>query len=339
MNDLDTRINDDLGALAAETQQGIGELSDIDELVDQRSAYRDDRPGAEARRSALIDKRRLELALLPLASQQIFVHRVARASAGAFATLGAAALFVALWAPNLIRMADYFVPGPLTLPLITVGVAFKVLAVYVIAGWIAARYFERRMRESLEVAGDDVYEDIEALAHGPMDHARELLRKVDGWSVSLPLLGVATLAPVLALMTVGGVEGSMYGFGFARYAGYVDLDGNLILLAVGIGVGACIALAIGRACDRSHRTLARPLMLRIFEHVGVIGAAVVAGLIALAILGEAFRGLQFGHLPTGEVRLALAVIGTVAVTAAGAWAMLWNRRREKRRLELATRRR
>lgn len=333
MNDLDIRINEDLRALAAETQTDIGELSPetIDELAGKRSAYRDDRPGAEARRDALADRRHLELALMPLASQQIFVHRVARASAGAVATLGAAGLFVGMWEPNLLRVADYFIPGPLSLPLIAFALAFKVLATYVVAGWIAERVYEKRMRESLAVSGD-AYEDIEALARGPRDHARALLDRVDGWSTALPLLGVATLAPLLAFMTIGGVEASMYRYHLVDYASYARLDGSLILLAAGIGVGAIIAFAVGRACDRSHRTLGQPLALRVFEHPGVVGAAVVAGLIVMAMLGDAFRGLHAGHMPTASARFALAGLGTFSVTAAAAWAMLWHRRREKARM-------
>jgi hypothetical protein len=336
MNDLDIHIKSDLSALGEETRQKIGEFSETVALLDRRPAYRDDRPGAEARRDALADRRRLELALMPMAVGRMFAHRVSRAAAGAVATASAAVLFMGLWEPDLVRLAEFMIPTRLTITLISLGVIIAILTGYILAGWIAERVFERHMRESLLTTGD-AYEDLDALAAGPLERARQINRRVDGWSVMLPLLGIATLAPVSAFVSLGTFESSLYGLGLADFASYANVGGDLVLLALGVLAGAVVAFTVGRACDRSHRTLARPVALRVFGHAGALIAGLAIGLVVLALLGSTFTGLRVGHLPPSETRLLLAVAGTLAVTGPAAWAMLWYRRRETRRLELDTR--
>lgn len=331
MNDIDTQINRDLSTLAGETRRGLGDFTEVAALIDGcRSAYRDNRPGAEARRGALLERRHLELALMPLSLERAFVHRVSRAAAGGVAALCALAIVVGLSEPALVEVADMMVPGRITFSLVSLAAAVVILFGYIAAGWVAERAFERRVREALATSGDP-HRDLDALARGPLDHARALVRRADGWAVALPLLAVATLAPLLAFL-------SMASLSFTRRPIY-DLwelsrvavgTGDLLYLTIGMAAGAVVAVALGRACRAEHLSLEKPRALALLEHPIVVVVAVVAALALVAVLGQTFDALHAGHSIPGFARAVLAAGGTLVVVAPAAWGLLWYRRREQR---------
>jgi hypothetical protein len=333
-SDIDSHINQDLSLLAEETRRGIGELAGVATiLAGKQPAYRDDRPGAEARRDALLGRRRLELALMPLALERAFVHRVSRAAAGGIASLCAAAIMVGLSQPGLIRLADLMIPGVVSLTLASVAIVVAILAAYIVGGWVAERVFERRMRESFETSGEP-YRDLDALARGPIDRARDLARRADGWAIGLPLLAVATLAPLLAFLSLSGIIYSMRSVhSFADLAAVVVLNGDLIWLAIGMAAGGIVAVAVGLGCHRERGSLEQPRALRWLGHVAVLPLALVAGLALLVPVGDALHATQSHQYVSITTRLIIAGGGTLAVTAAAACTLLWHRRREQRRLD------
>ena len=82
MSSLDSLITSDLAALGDDSRRSPTAL---DDALQTTNMYRDDRPGAEARRDALADERRRELVMMPLTLSHVFAHRVGRAAAGASA--------------------------------------------------------------------------------------------------------------------------------------------------------------------------------------------------------------------------------------------------------------
>jgi hypothetical protein len=332
--DIDSHIDQDLSLLADETRRGLGAQGGVAAiLAGAQSAFRDDRPGAEARRDALLGRRRLELALMPLSLERAFVHRVSRSAAGGVASLCAAAIMVGLSQPGLIRLADLMIPGVATVTLASVAVAVAVLVAYIVGGWVAERVFERGMRESFETSGEP-YRDLDALARGPIDRARELARRADGWAIGLTLLAVATLAPLLAFLSLSGILYAMRSvYSLADLAVVVGSTGDLAWLALGMTAGAVVAVAVGRGCEREHRSLERPRAVRWLDHVAVLPLALVAGLALLVPVGDALQATQSHQYVSIGSRLLIAAGGTLAVTAAAAWALLWHRRREQRRLD------
>lgn len=159
---LDAQINADLSLLGAASKAGLPDIDETFAAIDSigGGAYRDGTAGAEARRDELLAARRLELALMPLSTGRVFVHRVARIAAGATASIAAMFVIVIVADPMLLSLLGFFIPD-LTLSLIGVGTLSAALAAYVLAGLIAERVFDRRMRAALESSGD-AFEDIDS---------------------------------------------------------------------------------------------------------------------------------------------------------------------------------
>src|SRR5688572_32869498 len=84
MSNLEKMIARDLAALGENSRRDLPALDDALKTTD---AYRDDQPGAKARRDALADDRRRELVLMPLTLAHVFAHRLGRAAAGGMAVL------------------------------------------------------------------------------------------------------------------------------------------------------------------------------------------------------------------------------------------------------------
>ena len=331
-NTLDPFVASDLATLATETRKNLPTLDESLETV-EGGAYRDATAGAEARRDSLLAARRLELALMPLATGRIFVHRTARAAAGATAAIAAMFVVIIIADPMLLRLAGFFIPG-LNLSVVAIGTLTAVLAVYLLATLIAERAFERRMRSSLETQGD-AFDDIEALAHGPLDEARRLTRKLDGLSTALPLLGFAACAPLFAFLSLVFTPTLSRGVYTPTSLAFIQNDwvsSNLSFILLAILAGALLAIFIGRACHRQHHRIKDSILLAVLGHWAVIPAAIVFGLLVLVFIGSAITGVSVGHLPSAELRGFVAIGGSLAVFAPAAWLALFLRGSEEARL-------
>jgi hypothetical protein len=331
----DIVITSDLAALGDDSRREPVPLAEsLRSLGVPGGVYRDDLPGAQARRDALADQRRRELAAMPLALSHVFVHRVQRAAAGA-TSIGCALVLCALIAdPLLLRLATWMVPG-LDLTLLVALTAVAVLGAHVVAGWIAERVFASRMQRAIATRGD-AYADLDHLAEGPIDVARALVRRVDGWSVGL---GVAGATAVVAMFGYAAfMVMASYPFEYAwsqpfLIAGHpISSPIGIVVFAVAAGIAASIAL--GRSCDRA-RGGDEPRLVRWLGHWAMIPIA--AGVGMLSMYGS-LRSLHFhvNHMdhidPIKPVFLALG--GVAALFAVGAWSALWLRRRENARVGL-----
>ena len=329
---LDSLISSDLAALASDTRQGLPTIDESFESVDA-GAYRDGTEGALARRDSLLVSRRLELAMMPLTTGRVFVHRVARVAAGATASIAAVFVIILIADPVLQMLVGFFIPE-LTLPLIGVSVVAGALGAYVLSGLIAERVFDRRMRSALESRGD-AFEDIDALSRGPLDEARALTNKVDGWSTAVPLIGVATCVPLFSFLSLiyAPQLASAFRPSTLRDSSHPWMASNLGFVLLAAAVGIIVAVFIGRACNREHRTAERSALLTRLSHWSVIPIALVFGLVVVVFLGRAVGGLGFDTLPSTNMRAFLAVGGTLALLIPVSFVALLVRRSEERRLD------
>jgi hypothetical protein len=323
----DIQITSDLAALAEDSRRDPVPLA--------AGVYRDDRPGAEARRDALADERRRELASLPLALAHVFAHRVGRAAAGSVALVAAAAIALVIADPLLTRITTWMIPGMnITLLVAIAGIA--VLKAYVIGGWIGERLFERRMREAIATTGD-AYADLDALGSGPVDVARGMVRRLDRWSVMLAIAGAVTVIPVVGFilftMAVAYPYPMMWANLQAVASGAVGDGLGAVVVATVLAVGG--AVVVGRACDAEARRAALPRWTAVLGHWAMIPTGVVLGLAAdygaIRMINE-YR--ISGAAPDIEPVVGLAVLGVAGVFALSTWAVLWWRRREHARLGL-----
>ncbi|MDQ3366145.1 MAG: hypothetical protein M3680_12030 [Myxococcota bacterium] len=327
MSSIDTRITSDLAALREDSARQLGGIEDA---LRTTNMYRDDRPGAEARRDALADERRRELVMMPLTLAHVFAHRVGRAAAGATALVAAMLMILMLSDPLLLRFAAWFVPG-LDLVMVMALVALGVLGSYVVATWIAEAWFERRMRQAIRV-GADAYQDLDALARGPIEIAQAAARRADGPSTGLLLAGASAITivfgyVVLIISTFPGawVLSARYGTG--------TLTRNLdtVIVAV-VGVSA-VGLLVGRACSRPASSLTTALVVRVLGHWAVLPIAMVLGGFTLWSTFHMFVALDLGRrLPPAELRYGLAIGSAISIFVPAAWSLLWWRRRESARI-------
>ncbi len=324
MSDLDNIIRSDLAALGAETASAIPDFASVSaKLTGSGGPYRDDQPGTEARRRALFDHRAREQALMPLAYERIFVHRVSRTAAGAVAILGVAVALLAsadLWTQRLV----YLLVGQPTAPLTAALLGFEILAGYVLSGWVAERYYERRLRGMLDVAGD-AYADIENLeAADPAREARRLVDRVDAAAIALPLAGAVTGGLLFGLLAFFSDHG---------YSALALLHEGRAVLAPAAFAGIIVALVIGNACAGERRRVDRSPLLRAAEHWTILaagGAAAIAGLWYAA--HTSFGMHPFGIIPDSSTSLIHGAVGLTALVQPTTWLALWWRRREHHRL-------
>jgi hypothetical protein len=328
----DILITSDLAALADASRL---DRRAIDDSLRLTGAYRDDRPGAEARRDELLGHRRRELALMPLSLAHVFAHRIARAAAGGVAVLCAAVMAVVLADPLLTRLAAVLVPG-LNVPLCLALAGLAVLTAYVVASWIAERVFERRMQRAITTAGD-AYADLDHLAEGPVDVGRGLVRAADRWAVMLSLAGVATAVPLLSFVVFA--IGTTHSYAYAW--SHVE---PLMSLPITVGIGAMVAamaagiagaVMLGLACDHEHRRGELPRWAGLLAHWSVVPIGILAGLLALYGGLRSVHAFQIrGIAPSDLLLTMLATSGVASVFLQAAWAVLWWRRREHARLGL-----
>jgi hypothetical protein len=338
-------MTDRIERLVAIDLASLGEDSRRDplpiEALTSAGVYRDDRPGAEARRNALAEERRVELALMPLTLAHVFAHRVGRAAAGATGVVCAALMFLLMADPLMLELVRWFVPGlGLNLGMCVMIAATAILLAYVIATWIGESWFHRRMRAAIETRGE-AYGDLDHLARGPIEVARALVRRVDGWSIGLVLAGAATLAAVFGFLAV--VAGTFRPFSYVLSATTIFREpaatSNLGPVIYAIGLALVAAIIIGLACDREHRFPGTPQATRWFGHWSMLPLGVLIGLVTMHLtFGMVHRLYTFGglpprgQLPSSELRFGLAIGGMAAVLLLLSWAVLWWRRRERARI-------
>lgn len=322
-NTVDKTIARDLAALGENSRRDIPPLED-NHALRRADAYRDDRPGAEARRNELFDQRRRELVLLPLAFARVYAHRVARIAGGA------AGLLVGF--VTLAILADYDVGhGVLEkLPGITATTYGAVAAAGILACYIAGllygdRRFERAMRDAISPRGDDVYSDLDHLARGPLDVARAALAKVDHAAVGVTFAGLA--AAILATgfaCAAAGVGHERLDGGFVQIVGLGRLASNVSLTGVFIIAGSVIGWLLARGMGRAGRIGA--LLATAGSHVATLSTAVVFGVLALVRTNDILTTRR------SEAASSLIAFWSIAILCGLAWLVLWVRRREHARL-------
>lgn len=328
MSNIDKTIARDLAALGENSRRDVPALDDALRTTD---AYRDDRPGAEARRDALAEERRRELVLMPLTLAHVFAHRLGRAAAGGMALVVSLVMLALIADPLLMQFAAWFVPG-LDVGMLILIAALAVVGSYVVATWIGEVWFERRMRRAIATS-KDAYDDIDQLARGPLEIAQRAVARLDGWSFGLFLAGIASTVLVFGYTSV--IVGSSHVLSRAwSMVGIVDtglLTTNIGFLMPPLAGSCAIAFILGRACARdrvSDSLTARAL--------GSWIALLIAGVIGVAMLYKMFH-LMFDFRPArrlgGDERMFLSLATSLVVFLPLAWGALFWRRREQARIE------
>ena len=325
---LDPIITADLAALGEDNRRNLPAL-------DGKGVYRDDRPGAEARRNALSDQRRLELATMPLVLAHVFAHRIGRAVAGAAALACTVGLVLFASDPTLVHMLAWFVPGlPLNFTTCAAAALVIVLAAYVIGNWVGELWLERKLRAGFDPTGDP-YRDLDRLAEGPLATAHQLVERADPWAVGLFLGGMLSLASMFGylLVTLGAFH--RLSFVLSSNALFVDrtVTSNLGPALFGIASGVALATYVGYACRRERSLVTAPRILRWFGHWAMLPLGTFVGLFTLyRVFVMADRLFTRGMLPGIEERLDLSIASELSLVMLAAWAVLWWRRREHARI-------
>jgi len=317
-------IDTDLRALADESAGGPEFAETASWLAGGGSPYRDDRPGAEARRRALVEDRLMEVALLPHALERVYVHRVARAAAGGAAILCAAVVMVGVLDPWTGRALMLLSGMPLAI-LAPVKITVATLGAYVLAGLLAEHHFERRLRATVKTGGE-LYGDIERLeAARPLDQVRRMVNSVDAVAVALPLLGASLGFTVCGfLMAFYFIPGHMM-----ASAAYYSL-GPVALVTV---LSTAFVIDLARACARERRSPSRPALLVVAEHWGTLVAGGLIGAFVLWYGARVADGVRLAGVVPGEgKRLLLIAAAVAAVVLPFTSMLLWLRRREQRRV-------
>jgi hypothetical protein len=326
----DRMITTDLAALAADVRR---DLPPIDTALRDTGVYRDGLPGAQARRDALAEERRLQLALMPLAIAQVFAHRVGRAAAGAAAIVCSLALVMLLADPLLMRLVLWFVPGlGVNIGICMMVASTAILVTYVVATWIAEAWFTRRMREAIATHAD-VYADLDQLSRGPIDVAQKLVKKVDGWAIGLAFGGAAAIATVFGYLVIMAATFQPLSHVLSTTSLFAEraAAGNLGPVIYALGLAAAIAAVIARGCDREHRFGEPTPAMKRLSHWSTLAAGGFLGMVVMFATARMATRLYY-QLPSSEHRYLLAIGAEGALLAITGWAVLWWRRRERKRL-------
>jgi hypothetical protein len=296
---LDQTIASDLAALSADNRRGIPALDAT--LGALTPAHADARPTPPAPDLAL------------LVASRVYAHRLARAVAGAAATLCTLALLV--WLSNPLGVApgsritgvlDHLIyAGP---PEVAPWIALIVLATYLATLQIA----ERRVARLLARTPSTVHTDLCA-------RARSLGRLATG----LSLAGTASIVIALGLSWVS--------IGLDRYSVFWEHDASNVLelmrhtmIAAVLGTIA-VSTALGLA--RSPRLTAPSVTASGI----VVGATTVIVGLRLDV-GPIFETFTAGFVPSTTLRIVLTLTGSLAVLLVVASTTLRRERREDARL-------
>ena len=315
---IDEMIARDLNALGENSRRDVPALDDALRTTD---AYRDDRPGAEARRDALANERRRELVLMPLTLAHVFAHRLGRAAAGGMAVLCSLVLVAMLVDPLLMQFAAYLLPG-LNINMLGLIAAIAILGSYVVASWIGEAWFARKMRTAIQTGGD-AYRDLDHLARGPLEIAHAAVNKVDGWSLGLFLAGAASITLVFGYIVV------MVGFhhtlstAWSLHALYDSgsVQRNIELALWAVGAAGIAGVLVARVPAITRALAGWPVL-------------VVSAVVGIATLYNGFHMFVSWrrNWPSDELRWGLAIGATISIVLPMAWALLFWRRREEAKI-------
>jgi len=311
------------------------DLAALRELAESHArlegGYRDAEVGATMQRDALAAQRRRELwRVVP--AVQIAAARVGRTAAGAAALVAAALMLRGL--PMLARRA---VPHA---GRVVILAALAVAAVYLVVRGLAARRIGARLRRAVATTSDP-HADLDTLAVGPLELARQLAGRVDRWAITFAIAGGCAVASITGFMalTLGSVA--------AGWAPSAQLLGprfgeGLREVAIAMLVATALAAWLGRACVRP-RTPATVELLARRTTPGVIGLLARRATLELGFAGAALmaagslaliRTLAVAQLPPAA-RLAVALGGELCLVTVAAWLALRVRRSETEQLERA----
>lgn len=256
--------------------------------------FRDPIHGVRARRDAEIERRAGQLFSLRLGDSQILSRRASRAATGLVGTAAGVALLLCASFSIVVTDAPARPHFGGIWWIVASVLAAGVLAALV-AAWLANRAFDAHM-DSVFRASRDPHRDLEGLAHGPAGHLAAFARRLDGWSIGLPLTAVATLVPWLVLVYVHDVVWP------ARAEMVHVLDASLwhtdapedpwltrvgITFAV-IATSLCLAAIVGALARRSRN--GTRWMLAFFESPVSVALALLTGAVALSQLGRKVHG-------------------------------------------------
>jgi hypothetical protein len=322
MSALDQLIASDLAALRDDSRRNP---VSVDAALETKNAYRDDLPGAEARRDALADDRRRELAMMPLMLSHVFAHRVGRAVVGGLAAALSLLTFAAIserWPLQLLdrELGVFSVSSIENISQAILVTAMGLLTVYVAAVWLASTWFARRMREIIHTTGEP-YRDLDALARGPLEVAQSLVRRVDGLALGLFLGGMAGFALTFGYITA--ITMATEGIPLT-YWSYGPLDDNLQYLGLALIATAVLAGALARACQRPHSKLLTAVSARTL----LVGSLIVGAVMLQTAWSTLSDVARHGLLVSTELRFLLLAGGACALLGTAAWIVAWWRRRE-----------
>jgi hypothetical protein len=169
--------------------------------------YRDATLGAEARRRALLIKRRAELAAQPLELRRVFVRRSARAVAGGVALAGSILAGAAASSASVRHLFDGLFPGhhPAVVSNLLIITGLATAMAYFVVRALAEDHFTSRMIASVRPSAD-VFYDLDRLELTPTRVALSMVDRVRGPSLAMIIAGAAALAPALALATYALLE-------------------------------------------------------------------------------------------------------------------------------------
>ena len=325
MSNVDHTIARDLAALGENSRRDVPAL---DEALRTTDAYRDDRPGAEARRNALAEQRRKELVLMPLTLAHVFTHRLGRAAAGGMALAVSLVMMAMIADPLLMRFAAWFIPGLNVGMLVLIG-AIAILKAYVIASWVGEIWFARRMRAAIKTSSD-AYEDIQQLAEGPLEIAQRAVARVDGWSMGLFLAGTSavTLVYGYTVIVVGMNHTLSHAWSMIGIMNTHALENNAGILAWVLTVSGIASFVVARACARD----------RVGDSAFVRGLGrwptlALAGALGIVVLYNMFHVAAGTHrVVSAPQRIVVAFAASIAIYLPLAYGMLFWRRREQARI-------
>ena len=179
-------------------------------------------------------------ALLPL--RVVYARRVARSAAGLVATVLGAVLFAYTYGHAAVALLSS--PGPrhphgelTSLLLVAWGAS---IAAYFIARSIARAHLDRYLARPVTRTGDAAIDLARLETTEPRAVLRQLVPAFERWSVALPLMGLAMLAPLTIHLAVALVVGWMVPAASFDGGGY---DGWILSSVVIVG-HAHVVLAI-----------------------------------------------------------------------------------------------
>jgi len=328
---IDRLVSTDLSALGEASRRDI---PPSDTALRDTGIYRDGRAGAEARRDALANERRLQLALMPLSVAQVFAHRVGRAGAGLMAIACSAVMILLVADPLALKIATMFLPGiPLNLGLCILIASTLILATYVVSTWAAEWFFSWRMRDSVSTHGD-AYGDLDHLARGPLEVAQQLARKADAWSTGLLLAGVTSLVTVVGFLVavVGAFRSSNVLMSTTEVFTMRGTTHNVEVVVLGFLCTLGGAFVVGRACERERRSGNPSGLLAMLGNKKALAAGLGVLIVTLFAASRAFAPMYIAGPPSANERFGLAISGVSAVIVIASWSLLAWRRRERARL-------